>query len=252
VAHDGELAGEGPGGAPRPRRTNPVRLVSVLTPALDEAAALGDRARELAAQEPPWEWIVSDGGSRDGTPELARSLGARVVVGPRGRGLQLAAAAGAARGDALLVLHADTALPRGALAAIRAALADATAVGGNFTLRFGSGGLADRVFESYCGVQQRLLGVFFGDSALFVRTSAFHAAGGFSDAPVLEDLELVRRLRSAGRLVRLPLQVRTSDRRYRGRVVRTVATWAALVALYAAGVAPRRLARLYPPHAPER
>jgi rSAM/selenodomain-associated transferase 2 len=229
----------------------PVSLVSVVTPTLDEAATLRDRAHELAVQEPPWEWIVADGGSRDGTPELARSLGARVIVGPRGRGVQLMAGTSAAAGDALLILHADTALPRGALAAIRAALADASTVGGNFTLRFGSGRVADHVFEAYYRAQQRLLGFSFGDSALFARAGVFRFVGGFSDAPVFEDLDLVRRLRRIGRLVRLPLEVRTSDRRYRGRVVRTVATWAVLVALYAAGVPPRRLARLYPPHRSE-
>jgi rSAM/selenodomain-associated transferase 2 len=229
-----------------------VTLVSVVTPTLNEAATIGERARELAMQEPPWEWIVADGGSRDGTAELARSLGARVVVGPKGRGGQLVAGTSVATGDAVLVLHADTSLPRGALTAVRAALADASTVGGNFTIRFGPGGLAARVFEAYCAAQQRLLGIFFGDSVLFVRAGALQAVGGFSDAPVFEDLDVVRRLRRAGRLVRLPLEVRTSDRRYRGRVVRTVATWASLVALYAAGVAPRRLARLYPPHRRER
>jgi glycosyltransferase involved in cell wall biosynthesis len=229
---------------------NTPRLVSVITPTLNEATLLPDRAGELALQEPPWEWIVADGGSHDGTAELARSLGARLVLSPPGRGIQLAAAARAAAGDVLVVLHADTALPGRAFSTIRTVLTDPAIVGGNFTLRFGQGGLADRIFGAYYRLQQDLLGLFFGDSVLFARTAALLKSGGIPEVALFEDLEAVRRLRRLGRLVRLPLVVQTSDRRYRGRAVRTVLHWTGLVALYVAGAPPGLLARLYSPHRP--
>jgi glycosyltransferase involved in cell wall biosynthesis len=223
-------------------------LVSVITPTLNEAELLPARARELALQEPPWEWIVADGGSHDGTTELALTLGARLVVSPPGRGTQLAAATRAAAGDFLLFLHADTALPPNAVATIRAVLAAPGVVGGNFTLRFGQGRFVDRFLGVYYRLQQQLLGLFFGDSALFARKAALLEAGGIPETALFEDLEAVRRLRRTGRLVKLPLVVQTSDRRYRGRVARTVALWTALLALYKAGAPPGMLARLYPPH----
>jgi rSAM/selenodomain-associated transferase 2 len=215
-------------------------------PTLNEAAVLPVRARELAAQEPPWDWIVADGGSSDGTAALATRLGAQVVESPRGRGVQLGAGAAAASGDALLFLHADTALPPGALRAIRSALADPTIVGGNFGLRFDGDTAVDRLFTAYYRARQELSGVFFGDSAMFARSSTFREVRGFPPDPILEDLGLLRRLRQRGRLVRVAAEVRTSARRYRGRPLRTVARWAAIVTLFRLGVSPRRLAWLYP------
>jgi rSAM/selenodomain-associated transferase 2 len=223
-------------------------LISVVMPTLDEAGALPARAAEIHSQEPPWEWWVVDGGSTDGTQSLARSLGAQVLEGPRGRGPQLASGARAASGEAVLFLHADTELPAGAVSAIRSALDEPSVVGGNFRLRFGNGSPVDRLFDACVLFQQRALGAFFGDSAIFCRRGTLVVAGGVPELPLFEDLELVRRLRAHGRLVQLPLSVRTSDRRYRGREVRTVLRWAALAAAHAVGTDPRWLARFYAPH----
>lgn len=222
-------------------------LVTVVTPVLDEEEELPRRARELEAQEPPWEWIVADGASGDRTVEVAERLGAIVVQAPRGRGPQLNAGAGRASGEALLFLHADTRLPSGALSAVRRALRDGGVVGGHFALRFGDGSATDRLFAGYYDLQERLFGVFYGDSAIFVRASAFASVGGFPDEPIFEDLGLVQRLRRAGRLVTLSPPVTTSSRRYRARPIRTILRWGSLLALYGLGVPPRKLASLYPP-----
>jgi rSAM/selenodomain-associated transferase 2 len=223
-------------------------LVTIVTPTLNEEDELPHRAREIEAQEPPWEWIVADGGSRDRTVAIAKRLGARVVAARRGRGPQLNAGAALAHGHAFLFLHADTRLPTTALAAVRRALRDERVAGGHFTLRFGEGSGTDRLFGSYYGLQDRLFGVFYGDSAIFARASAFESVGGFPEEPLFEDVSLVRRLRTTGELVTLEPIVTTSSRRYRDHPVRAIALWAMLLLLHRAGISPRKLAWLYPPN----
>lgn len=222
--------------------------ISIVTPALDEATNLPLRAREIARQDGPHEWIVADGGSRDATIAVAFAAGARVVSGARGRGPQLDAGAARADGDALLFLHADTMLPDGALAAIRESLADPTIVGGNFSLRFDEPSVAGRLFELVYSLQQRLLGIYFGDSAIFVRRDVFARLGGFGTQPIMEDYAFARKLGRAGRVRKLRLTVTTSARRYRGKPLRTAALWIAIVALYHLGVPTERLRTLYVPH----
>jgi rSAM/selenodomain-associated transferase 2 len=222
-------------------------LVTVVTPTLNEEDELPCRARELQLQEPPWEWIVADGGSDDRSTAVAERLGARVLGARRGRGPQLNAGAALGRGRAFVFLHADTRLPSGALSAVRRALQDDRVVGGHFTLRFGDGTLTDRLFGAYYALRDKAFGVFYGDSVIFARASAFERVGGFPDDPLLEDVGLVRRLRRTGDLVTLEPTVTTSSRRYHDRPVRVVATWAALLLLHRAGIPARRLAWLYPP-----
>lgn len=223
-------------------------LISIVMPALDEAANLPARAREITRQAEPWEWIVADGGSADATVALARAAGAKVVRTARGRGIQLDAGARVARGEALLFLHADTVLADGAISAIRAALRQPDVAGGNFALRFDERGPAALLFEFCYLAQQRLAHTYFGDSAIFVRRHVYDRIGGFGAAPVMEDYAFVRRLERAGRTVRLPLAVTTSSRRYRGRPLRALARWISIMALYRLGVSPQRLARWYRPH----
>ncbi len=219
-----------------------------MTPALNEAKNLIDRARELAAQEGPWEWIVADGGSADGTLDTARAAGATTVRSERGRGLQLNAGARLATGDVLLFLHADTILPRDAFGQIRAALLERAIVGGNFTFSFDDTSFAGQFLTFVYMMKRELFGVWYGDSGIFVRTTVFWALGGFAEFPILEDAQFVERLQRAGRTRRLEGVVRSSSRRYRGRIVATVLRWTTIFALYKLGVPPRRLGRLYAAH----
>lgn len=222
--------------------------ISVITPTLNEAGNIHHRARELAMESPPWEWIVVDGGSNDETAVVARRMGAKVIVAARGRGTQLNTGAQAASGDILLFLHADTALPHGALDAIRGACRKTRIVGGNFTFSFADPSLAGRFLSAVYAAKQRVFRVWYGDSAIFVRADTFQSLGGFKGYPILEDIDFVERLRARGRTVRLPLVVRSLARRYRGRFVATVARWSGIFALYKLGISPNRLARFYPPH----
>jgi rSAM/selenodomain-associated transferase 2 len=188
--------------------------------------------------------IVSDGRSEDGTAELAEAAGARVVRAARGRGTQLNAGADCADGEILLFLHADTLLPPRAASLIRAALEDASVVGGCFRLQFDSPGLLLRLYAWFSRFDTRWS--TFGDQAFFVRRTGFDAAGGFPAQPLMEDVELRIRLKRIGRFIKLPESVTTSARRFeKDGAVRRQLHNALLLAAHAFGVDPQRLARWY-------
>lgn len=218
--------------------------LSVVIPALDEARDIG-ATLDAAARAGAWELIVADGGSADGTAEVARARGARVVTSARGRGAQMRAGALASRGDVLWFLHADTLAPPDAGRRIDEALRDARAVGGNFRVRFDGRSGAAR-FLTWLYPRLRLLGLAYGDSAFFVRRAAYERAGGFKPFPIFEDLDLLRALRRQGRFVQADACVVTSSRRFEGRsFALAFARWSLLQALYWLGVSPHALARLY-------
>lgn len=224
------------------------RRVSIVVPILDEAAALPGLLDRLAGLRGDPDVIVVDGGSTDGGIEIVAGhpLGARIVKAPRGRAVQCNAGAAAASGEVLLFLHADTTLPPDAIGAITSACADARVVGGNFALRFDGGDLFSRVLTAYYAVQRRW-GGYYGDSAIWVRRSIFERMGGFHPMPIMEDHELVRRLRRAGRDVCLPGPAITSARRWQTLgLAKTLFSWSVIRWLYLAGVSPERLARMYP------
>jgi rSAM/selenodomain-associated transferase 2 len=217
--------------------------IAVVIPALDEAGRVVDAV--ASARAPGVEVWVVDGGSRDGTAERAKASGAQVLAAPRGRAAQLDAGTRASEGEVVLLLHADTRLPPGWAEAVRAALAEPGVVGGAFRLRFDGPGAALRLVEWGARLRSRWLGLPYGDQALFARRSALEAAGGVPQAPIMEDLDLVRALRRQGRLVLLPLAVTTSPRRYRGRALRhMLRNWVALAA-WRLGVDRARVAAWY-------
>lgn len=221
--------------------------ISVIIPTLNEADTLGETLDAVGRLGGDLEVIVVDGGSGDGTAELARRRGARLVTSGRGRGLQMHAGAEAARGRALWFLHADTRPSGGCAALIVEALQDPSVVAGNFQVSFDGGGRPAR-FLTWLYPRLRRLGLCYGDSAIFVRREAYERAGGFRPFPIFEDLDLVRRLRRRGRVAHLPAVVNTSSRRFEGRSFSlTFARWAFLQVLYWLGVNPRTLGRMYAP-----
>jgi rSAM/selenodomain-associated transferase 2 len=222
--------------------SNTLRL-SIVVPALDEAEELARHLPGTLAVAD--QVVVSDGGSADGTVEVARRLGAVVVEGTAGRGGQLNRGAAAADADLLLFLHADTALPGDGVARVHEAIA-AGAVGGGFRLRFDAAGPALALGARLINLRTRLTRCPLGDQGQFVTRTAFDTLGGFRDWPILEDLDFARRLKRLGPLVLLPAQVTTSARRFLdGGWPRTVATNWLIWGLYFLGVPPPRLARLY-------
>ncbi|HEV8241537.1 MAG TPA: TIGR04283 family arsenosugar biosynthesis glycosyltransferase [Thermoanaerobaculia bacterium] len=217
--------------------------LAIVVPTLDEERAMRENlARTLAHAD---ELIISDGGSIDGTREIAARLGARVVTGPAGRGAQLNRGAAATTAELLLFLHADTTLPPGAADAVRAAVARGCC-GGGFRLHFEPARPLFRFVATFANLRSRLTRVALGDQAQFATRAAFDQLGGYREWPILEDLDFARRLKRAGRIAILPLAASTSARRFEKRgPLRTVLTNWLIWTLFACGVSPARLARLY-------
>lgn len=219
--------------------------ISVIVPALNEAAniaqTLATAQRALDA-----EIIVVDGGSEDDTAEVARSCGVRLLSAARGRARQMNAGAAAANGDYLLFLHADTRLPWGYGECVRRTLSDPGVVAGAFLLGIDGGGPALRMNEHLVNCRARYLGMPYGDQAIFIRARTFREIGGFPHLPIMEDYELMRRLRRRGRVAIVPVRVLTSGRRWtRLGVVRATLVNKVTVAGYRLGVSPDRLAAWY-------
>jgi rSAM/selenodomain-associated transferase 2 len=199
------------------------------------------------ARFPGAEIILVNGGSTDATATIgARSPQVRLLSSPRGRARQMNEGARAARGDVLLFLHADTLLPDGALAAVGAAVGDPGVVAGRFDVRFDNPRPVFRMIAWFMNQRSRRSGISTGDQAIFVRREVFEALGGYPDIPLMEDVELCRRLKRRGRLAALRLRVTTSSRKWeREGAVGTILLMWALRFLYMVGVPPARLHRWY-------
>ncbi|MFL6449562.1 MAG: TIGR04283 family arsenosugar biosynthesis glycosyltransferase [Bryobacteraceae bacterium] len=220
-------------------------MVSIIVPTLNEASEIRDTLRALQALGGEKEILVVDGGSEDDTVSIASAAGAFVVQTARGRGLQQHAGALAARGEVLWFVHADTVPPPAAISDINVALRDRSVVAGNFGLIFDGPSRASRQMTAIYPTL-RWLNLCYGDSGIFVRRTIYEGVGGFQPFAVFEDLDLLRRLRKAGRFVHLKTRIVTSSRRFEGRNFAAMwLHWTALQLLYWAGVHPNRLASWY-------
>jgi rSAM/selenodomain-associated transferase 2 len=225
-------------------------LLTIVIPTLNAARTIEATLAALAAARESglaFDVVVSDGGSTDATPALARAAGAKVVTGPKGRGRQLSRGAGAATGTWLLFLHADTRLAPGWSEAVRAfrAAPDNANKAGYFDLVLDDGCRAARRIEALVRLRCRLFALPYGDQGLLVARATYDAVGRFRDLPLMEDVDLVRRLGRA-RMIPLEHAAITSAERYRcdGWWRRPLQNLACL-ALYFLGVPPRRLVRIY-------
>ncbi|MBL8309101.1 MAG: TIGR04283 family arsenosugar biosynthesis glycosyltransferase [Burkholderiales bacterium] len=227
--------------------------LSIVLPVLNEAQQLARTLGALAPlRERGCEVIVVDGGSTDDTPEIARPLADRVVVASRGRANQQNAGAGVARHEALLFLHADTQLPVGADRLILAALGG-RAVWGRFDVAFRD--LPDEaaplprmldVVAQMMNWRSRVSGIATGDQCIFVAKDVFHRVGGFPAQPLMEDVELSRRLKTVSPPVCLRACAKTSPRRWlKHGVWRTILLMWWLRLAYWFGASPSTLARWY-------
>jgi glycosyltransferase involved in cell wall biosynthesis len=219
--------------------------LSIIIPTWQEAPLIGDAVR--SARPLGDEVIVVDGRSPDGTAARAAEAGAKVILATKGRGVQLHAGAIAARGDALLFLHADARLPAQARLAILAHLGDPRVIGGNFLIRFWPESWFTRLLVPANDRRRRLTHRFYGDSGIFVRRLDYFRLGGFKPWPVMHDYAFSARMHRAGRTayIRDPA-VLASARRFEGRELRTLARWIAIQGFYWLFVPPRVLGRLYP------
>ncbi len=231
--------------------------IAVVIPTLNEAAVLAETlavTRALGFHE----CLVVDGGSTDGTMDLVRALGRRpdggagcplrLVASPAGRACQMNAGADATDADVLLFLHADTRLPDDARQAIADALADPRCVAGRFDVQFNRRTILSRIIAELMNHRSRWTGMMTGDQAIFVRAWAFRRLGGYAPIPLMEDVDLSRRLKPLGTIAALRTRVTTSYRRWeRHGPLRTIVRMWTLRFLYWLGVDPHTLVRFYQP-----
>lgn len=219
--------------------------LSIIVPALDEAAGI-ERCLERmqGARARGHEVVVVDGGSRDATPALAQPLVDRILTSSRGRAVQMNRGAAIARGEGLLFVHADTLLAEGADSVVTAALARGP--WGRFDAHLEGRHPLLPVVAQMMNLRSRLSGIATGDQAIFIRRTVFEALGGYAAIPLMEDIELSRRLRRLAWPVCLRERVETSARRWESRgVLRTVALMWRLRLAYWLGADPARLAERY-------
>jgi rSAM/selenodomain-associated transferase 2 len=228
---------------------------TVIIPTLNEAGVIAATLERTARQRFE-DIIVVDGGSTDGTRMIVQSfvtgmspeatVCVRLIPASAGRARQLNAGAAVAMGDVLLFLHADSHLPAQARASMEQALTDPEVVGGRFDVRFDRPSVWGRVISTLMNVRSRLTRISTGDQAIFVRRPTFEELGGFSDVPIMEDIDFTLRLKRIGRTAALLDCVTTSFRRWeRHGPMRTILLMWSLRFLYWIGVSPHRLARFY-------
>jgi rSAM/selenodomain-associated transferase 2 len=219
--------------------------ISIIIPTLNEAPCIGQTVAGLAGQ-PGVEVIVADGGSQDLTVPLAKAAGARVMDAPLGRGSQQNAGARAAHGRVLLFLHADTLLPEGFAEDIRKALNQPGIVAGAFRFAVEAKGWRFRLLEQCANWRAGWFWLPYGDQALFLPAARFMAMGGFRELALLEDVDLVLRLRKIGRIALLASPAHTSPRRWQRLGIARATLVNQLILLgFFCGISPDRLARWY-------
>ncbi len=221
-------------------------MVSVIIPTWNEADRVGASVAAARRDYGPedLEIVVSDARSTDATLSHVPP-GVVVVTGHRGRGAQMNRGAAASRGHTLVFCHADTTLPGGWREAVLATLAQPGVSGGAFHVRLDPArGLLRLLSLPRYPAHWRIL---FGDQVQFTRRSTFEAVGGFPDIPLMEDIELARRLAEVGRLARAPLRVTTSARRFeeRGEVRQGLTNAWNLGRYLFLGASPEAVARSY-------
>lgn len=222
--------------------------LSIVIPALNEAQRLAEtlhavRSRSTNAHH--LEVIVADGGSQDDTVSIAQQHDAKVVVCRAGRGIQMNAGAAIASGEFLLFLHADAQLPDHYDQSIRTLLAGKS-IAGAFRLRIDHNTPSLRMVARLANLRSRFLQRPYGDQGLFLRSQTFYEVGGFRNWPLMEDFELVQRLRKHGPIALADQSMTVSARRWRKRgVVKTTCLNQAIVLAWRLGISPERLAMWY-------
>ncbi len=221
-------------------------LVSIIVPVLNEASGITAFLRHLRENAPAFQIIVADGGSSDGTPELAEPECDLVVRCEAGRAVQMNAGARRSSGDILWFIHADTRLDPCCVDELKQAMEDPETVGGFFRIRLLRKEWIYRVTDALAHHAGLIFRIRCGDHAIFCRRSAFEFAGGYPEVPLMEDVGFYRLLLRQGKVRALALRVITSARRFEEMGAwRITAAYSLIMVLYVVGVSPARLAFIY-------
>ncbi len=219
---------------------------TIITPVLDDARALERLLDSLYRADARGTHIVVDGGSRDDSVAVAEARGCTVIRSEPGRAVQLANGIAAAEAGWLWMLHADTVVPRAAVETLASISGEGAPGWGRFDVTLADPRLALRVIGAMMNLRSRLTGICTGDQGIFVHTALLDVIGGMPNLPLMEDIELSKRLKRVARPRCPRIAIETSARRWRHHgVVRTVLLMWWLRLAYWVGVSPVRLARMY-------
>jgi rSAM/selenodomain-associated transferase 2 len=219
-------------------------LISIIIPTLNEESNI--KAVINSIQSHNIEIIVVDGGSEDKTLLIAKSLDVKVVVSSPGRANQMNTGAMVASGEILLFLHADTRLPIRFDEMVRRTLAKPGIVAGAFALQIDAPDWGLRLVEFGVKWRSHLWQMPYGDQAIFLTKDVFQKVGNFPQIPIMEDFELMRKLKSLGKIYLLPTPVITSPRRWlKQGILQTTILNQIIVIAYLLGVSPNRICNWY-------
>lgn len=232
-------------------QNNDIQKISIIIPVLNEEQTIQETIASLYPSTNV-EIIVVDGGSLDGTVEVVESLGVKILSAAAGRACQMNAGAKAATGEILLFLHGDTRLPPGFDKLIRTALNlpigsdEEVAIAGAFALRIDAPLASLRLVEKGVNWRSRFLQMPYGDQAIFLKAQTFKEIGSFLELPIMEDFELMRRLKRKGHVTIIPTPVITSARRWLQKgVFKTTLMNQIIIVAYLLGVPPAVIVHWY-------
>jgi rSAM/selenodomain-associated transferase 2 len=221
--------------------------LSIIIPVLNEEKVIGSSLKKLQwVRQLGHEVIVVDGGSHDKSVTLSEPLASRVVSSPPGRALQMNLGAKSATGDVLLFLHVDTLLPNDAVTALEQCMSDGLSCWGRFDVRLSGRHILFRIIERMMNWRSRLTGIATGDQAIFISRDLFERLDGYADIPLMEDVDISRRLRAYRKPIFFQQKVITSSRRWeQSGICKTVWLMWRLRLAFWLGYDPAELAKRY-------